>query len=172
VLPFRAPAQAQIQAASASALAAIPEGKAKADALALGQAVAEKILSVRSKDGVNAPEDYRPKTKPGVYVPTAAVMVGSTWPRMTPFALTSPSQFRPPPPISLTGSEWAADYNEIKELGGKNSTKRSAQQTETARFWVALGPPVYHQIPRQLVAAKQMNVLESARFMTLYSIAL
>jgi hypothetical protein len=165
-------AAAQIQAASASALAAIPEGKAKTDALALGQAVAEKILSVRSKDGANAPEDYRPKTKPGVYVPTAAVMVGSTWPGMTPFALTSPSQFRPPPPISLTGSEWAADYTEIKELGGKNSSKRSAQQTETARFWLALGPPVYHQIPHQLVAAKQMNVLESARFMTLYSIAL
>jgi hypothetical protein len=165
-------AAAQIQAASASALAAIPEGKAKADSLALGQAVAEKILSVRSKDGANAPDDYRPKTKPGVYVPTAAVMFGSAWPRMTPFALTSPSQFRPPPPISLTSSEWSDNYNEIKDLGGKNSAKRSAQQTETARFWLALGPAVYHQIPRQLVAAKQMNVVESARFMALYSIAL
>ena len=165
-------AAARIQAASVSALAAIPEGEGKADALALGQAVAEKILSVRSKDGANAPDDYRPKTRPGIYVPTAAVMVGSTWPRMTPFALTSASQFRAPPPISLTSSEWAANYNEIKELGGKNSTKRSPQQTETARFWLALGPPVYHQIPRQLVAAKQMNVVESARFMALYSIAL
>jgi hypothetical protein len=165
-------ASAQIQAASASALAAIPEGEAKADALALGKAVAEKILSVRSKDGANAPDDYRPKTKPGVYVPTAVVMVGSTWPRMTPFALTSPSQFRPPPPISLTSSEWAANYNEIKEFGGKNSAKRSVQQTETARFWLAVGPPVYHQIPRQLVAANRMSVVESARFMALYSIAL
>ena len=165
-------AAAKIQAASASALAAIPEGEAKANALALGQAVAEKILSVRSKDGANAPDDYRPKTKPGVYVPTAAVMVGSTWPRMTPFALTSPSQFRAPPPISLTSSEWAANYNELKEFGGKTSAKRSAQQTETARFWLAVGPPVYHQIPRQLVTAKRMSVVESARFMALYSIAL
>jgi hypothetical protein len=165
-------AAAKIQAASASALAAIPEGEAKANALALGQAVAEKILSVRSKDGANAPDDYRPKTKPGVYVPTAAVMVGSTWPRMTPFALTSPSQFRAPPPILLTSSEWAANYNELKEFGGKNSAKRSAQQTETARFWLAVGPPAYHQIPRQLVTAKQMSVVESARFMALYSIAL
>ena len=71
-------AAAQIKAASGSALAVIPDGEAKAEALALGQAVAEKILSVRSKDGANAPDDYRPKTKPGVYVPTAAVMVGST----------------------------------------------------------------------------------------------
>jgi hypothetical protein len=165
-------AAAQIQAASASALAAVPEGEAKDDALALGKAVAEKCLSVRSNDGANAADDYRPKTKPGVYVPTAAVMVGSTWPRMTPFALTSPSQFRPPPPIPLTGSEWAANYNELKEFGGKNSAKRSPQQTETARFWLALGPQVYHQIPRQLIAAKQMSVVESARFMALYSMAL
>jgi len=165
-------AAAQVQAASMNALAAIPEGEAKTGALALGEAVAEKILSVRSKDGANAPDDYRPKTRPGVYVPTAAVMFGSTWPRMTPFALTSPSQFRPPPPISLASSEWADNYNELKEFGGKNSAKRSAQQTETARFWLALGPPVYHQIPRQLVTAKRMNVVESARFMALYSIAL
>jgi hypothetical protein len=91
---------------------------------------------------------------------------------MAPFALTSPSQFRPPPPISLASSEWADNYNELKAFGGKNSVKRSAQQTETARFWLALGPPVYHQIPRQLVTAKRMNVVDSARFMALYSIAL
>jgi hypothetical protein len=165
-------AAAQIRVASENALAVIPDGEAKADALALGEAVAEKILSLRSNDGANAPDDYRPKTTPGVYVPTATVMAGSTWPRMKPFALTSPSQFRSPPPIALAGSEWAADYNEIKELGGKNSAKRSPQQTEIARFWLALGPPVYHQIPRQLVAAKRMSVVESARFMALYSIAL
>ena len=162
----------KVKAASVSALAAIPEGEAKADALALGHAVAEKILSLRSKDGANAADDYRPKTQPGRYVPTAAAMFGSAWPRIPPFALKSPSQFRPPPPIALSSSEWAADYNELKEFGGKNSAKRSAQQTETARFWLALGPPVYHQIPRQLVAAKQMSVVESARFMALYSIAL
>jgi hypothetical protein len=91
---------------------------------------------------------------------------------MTPFALTSPSQFRPPPPILLTSSEWAANYNELKEFGGKKSAKRLPQQTETARFWLAVGPPAYHQIPRQLVTAKRMSVVESARFMALYSIAL
>jgi len=104
-------------------------------------------------------------------VPTA-VMIGSAWPEMKPFVLTSPSQFRPAPPIALESKEWATDYNEIKDLGGKNSSKRSAQQTETARFWLAVGPPAYHQIPRQLVVAKRMSVIESARFMALYTIAL
>ena len=164
-------AVAQIKSAMASSLAAVPDGTAKTDGLAVGEAVAAKILAARADDGANAPDAYRPKTKPGVYVPTA-VMIGSAWPEMKPFVLTSPSQFRPAPPIALESKEWATDYNEIKDLGGKNSSKRSAQQTETARFWLAVGPPAYHQIPRQLVVAKRMSVIESARFMALYTIAL
>jgi hypothetical protein len=39
---------------------------------------------------------------------------------MMPFALTKPSQFRPPP-IPLASAEWAADYNELKDHGGKTS---------------------------------------------------
>ena len=164
-------AVAQIKSAMASSLAAVPDGTAKTDGLAVGEAVAAKILAARADDGANTPDAYRPKTKPGVYVPTA-VMIGSAWPEMKPFVLTSPSQFRPAPPIALESKEWATDYNEIKDLGGKNSSKRSAQQTETARFWLAVGPPAYHQIPRQLVVAKRMSVIESARFMALYTIAL
>jgi PAP2 superfamily len=164
-------ATAQVKAALSSTLTPIPESDAKANGIALGEAVASKTLAARANDGANAPDAYRPKTKPGVYVPTAA-MVGSAWPLMTPFVLKSPSQFRPPPPIALTSQEWAMDYNELLEFGGKNSAKRSAQQTETARFWLAVGPAVYHQIPRQLVAVKGMSVVESARFMALYAIAL
>jgi hypothetical protein len=106
-----------------------------------------------------------------VYVPTP-ITVGSTWPAMTPFALTKPSQFRPQPPIPLANAEWAADYNELKDYGGKTSAKRSAQQTETARFWLMVGAPAYHPIPRQLVATKQMSVIDSARFMALFAVAL
>jgi hypothetical protein len=131
----------------------------------------EQILAARAKDGANAPDAYRPKTKPGVYVPTVA-MVGSSWPDMTPFVLARPSQFRPPPPIALESAEWAADYNEIMDYGGKTSAKRSPQQTETARFWLMVGPPAYHPLPRQLISAKQMSVIDSARLMALFSVAL
>src|ERR1700751_2968745 len=99
----------------------------------LGETVAHKIFESRATDGATDIDSYRPKTKPWKYVPTA-IMVCSPWPTMRPFALASPSQFRPGPPPALTSREWAADYNEIKELGGKTSGKRTAQQTETARF--------------------------------------
>jgi hypothetical protein len=164
-------AEKQANELTVSYLAALPEGVAKAEGVKLGQAVAARILEARRNDGSGAPDAYRPKTQPGVYVPTA-ITVGSTWPNVTPFALNSPAQFRPEPPIGLTGKEWAANYNEIKELGAKDSTKRSAKQTEDARFWLITGPQSTDPLIRQLVAAKKLNVLDSARFMALASVAL
>ena len=79
-------------------------------------------MAVRANDGSNAADAYRPKTKPGGYVPTPAV-VGSAWPNVKPFAMTAPAQFRPQPPVFLHSEQWAADYNEIKELGGKTSAQ-------------------------------------------------
>jgi hypothetical protein len=150
-------------------LKATPE--ALANGARLGEAVALKILEARANDGATAVDSYRPKTRPGQYVPTA-VMVCSTWAAMRPFALASPSQFRPGPPPSLKSGEWAADYNEIKELGGKTSNRRSPQQTETARFWLMTGPQAYHPLARQLVLERHLNLIDSAHFMALFALTL
>jgi hypothetical protein len=156
----------EMKVALAIYLGSIPDGPAKSDGVKLGEAVAAKVLEARASDGSDAPDAYRPRTTPGVYVPTA-ITISSMWPDMKPFAMTKGSQFRPGPPISLDSKEWATDYNELKDYGGQNSEKRTAQQTETARFWL-VGPPVaYHPFVRQLVTAKQMSVVDSARFMTL-----
>jgi hypothetical protein len=151
-------------------LAALPAGAAKDNGIKLGEAVAAEIAARRAHDGADAPDAYRPNTKPGVYVPTP-ITASSMWPTVTPFAMTSPTQFRPEPPIPLAGGQWATDYNEIKALGGKTSTTRTARQTEDARFWLITGPQSYYPIARQLVAAKKMNVSESARFMALVAVA-
>jgi hypothetical protein len=147
------------------------DSAAKADGIKLGEAVAAKVLAARANDGHDAVDDYRPRTTPGVYVPTA-ITAASTWSRVKPFALKSASQFRPDPPVSLLSKEWATDYNEIKDYGGKTSAMRSPQQTETARFWLMVGPPAYHPFVRQLVTAKQMSVGDSARFMALAAVGL
>ena len=192
-LPTAEPTSADAAAASAAATAlaglhpeaattfkaALAEYLARLDAapealgngVRLGEAVALKILEARAHDGATEADSYRPKTKPGQYVPTA-VMVCSTWPTMRPFALASPSQFRPGPPPSLKSREWAADYNEIKELGGKTSNRRSAQQTETARFWLMVGPQAYHPLARQMVVERHLNLVDSARFMALFAMTL
>src|SRR6516225_8967477 len=154
----------------ATYLATIPDSDAKVQGIKLGEGVAAKILEERANDGADAPDSYRPKTKPGVYVGTTPV-ASSNWPKLKPFALTSQSQFRPEPPIALTSEQWAADYNEIKDLGGKDSTKSSAQQTEDGRFWLITGPQSADPIVRQVAMAKQMNVIDCARFMALVAVA-
>src|SRR5258708_31552278 len=94
------------------------------------------------------------------------------WQKMKRLHRARGSQWRPGPPISLQSKEWATDYNELKDYGGQNSAKRTAQQTETARFWLMVGPQAYHPFARQLVTAKQMSVGDSARFMALVAVGL
>jgi hypothetical protein len=163
-------AGSDIQSTLTSYLATLPDGEAKSKGIELGREVAMRILEARATDGASAPDAYRPKTKPGVYIPTP-ITVGSQFPDVTPFALTSPSQFRPKPPPALDSEQWARDYNEIKDLGEKNSTKRTVRQTEDARFWLLVGPRSTQPLPRQVAIARNMNVLDSARFMTLVTIA-
>jgi hypothetical protein len=163
-------AASDVQSAVTNYLATLPEGDAKSEGIKLGQEVAAQILEARSNDGALAPDAYRPKTKPGIYIPTP-ITVGSQFPNVTPFALTSPSQFRPKPPPSLKSEQWARDYNEIKDVGERNSTKRTARQTEDARFWLLVGPRASQPLPRQVAIARNMKVLDRARFMALVSIA-
>jgi hypothetical protein len=160
-----------MKVALASYLASIPDGAAKSEGVKLGEAVAAHILAARANDGSDAPDDYRPRTTLGVYVPTP-LMRGPMWPNVKPFAIDNQSQFRPGPPIALDSKEWATDFNEIRDYGGQRSAKRTAQQTETARFWLVAGPVAYHPFVRQLVTAKEMDVVESARFMALAGIAI
>src|SRR6266700_441845 len=96
--------QGQVNGMTTSYLASIPDGDAKAEGIKLGEAVAAKILEARAKDGADAPDSYRYKTKPGVYVPTA-ITVSSTWGDVTPFALANSSQFRPAAPVALNSGQ-------------------------------------------------------------------
>jgi len=162
--------QEQARSMTTSYLASIPNGDAKTEGIKLGEAVAAKILEARAKDGADAPDSYRFKTKPGVYVPTP-ITVSSTWPNVKPFALTSAAQFRPEPPIALNSEQWATDFNEIKDFGSKSSAKRSDRQTEDARFWLITGPQSTEPVIRQLADARKMSVIDSARFMALTAVA-
>jgi hypothetical protein len=95
-----------MKAALATYLTPLPDGAAKSDGIALGEAVAAKVLEARANDGCDAPDAYRPRTTPAVYVPTA-ITLSSMWPNLKPFAMANGSQFRPNPPIALESKEWA-----------------------------------------------------------------
>jgi hypothetical protein len=163
-------AQSEMKSVLAAYLASIPDSPAKAEGIKLGEAVAAKVLEARASDGARAPDTYRPHATAGVYVPTAPTWAPQ-WPGVKPFALTSNAQFRPAAPIALASKEWGADYNEIKELGGHNSTKRSAKQTEDARFWLAVDGRVYYPVVHKIAAAKDMSLIDCARLFALTAVA-
>jgi hypothetical protein len=162
--------KADLDAALAAMLAGVSDGEPKAKGIDLGKRAAAEIIALRAKDGIDAPETYRPHTTPGVYIPTV-IPVFSTAGSVTPWVMTTGSQFRPAPPPALTSETWTRDLNEIRELGRVNSSKRTAEQTTIGRFWFLVGPRTYNPIVRQVAMAKDMDIVDCARLFALVSIA-
>jgi hypothetical protein len=162
--------KAVLDAALTASLASIPETEGKSNGIGLGKKAAEGVIAFRADDGSDAQERYRPYTKPGVYVPTT-VPLFSTIGAVSPWVMTSVSQFRPGPPPALDSETWTRDVNEIREIGARNSTVRTAEQTTIGRFWFLVGPRSYNPIVRQAAMAKNMDVVDCARLFALTSIA-
>jgi len=175
------PAQtATLDVRLSESLATITDGKAEDDGVALGRSVAEQILSIRQNDGSNVVlPPYMGAPGPGQWRPTSPTAPGQLpqWADVTPFAMTSPDQFRPVDPPLLTSAEYTAAFNEIKELGSVGSTTRTADQTAMARFWASgAGTPsaIGHlNLMAQIAAQQQGNTLEeNARLFAALNIAM
>lgn len=154
--------QAAIETAYQVALAKVADGSAKSAGITVGEQAAAAILALRADDGAATVENYRPHTTPGAYVPTA-LPAAPQWPQRKPWLMASAAQFRPGPPPALTSELWARDYNEIKALGGKSSTRRTVEQTEIAQFWEATLPPIYHGVVRSVANMPGREVTQNAR---------
>jgi hypothetical protein len=93
------------------------------------------------------------------------------WGNVTPFTLLSASQFWLPGPPALTSATYARDYNEVKNIGGKVSTVRTADQTEVARFWFQ-GPGTWNTIARTVATSRNLDLRDSARVLALMNMAM
>lgn len=160
----------------ASSLAAIPTGDAKTKGIALGQQTAAAILAARANDGAatGAGPGYTPaSSEPGVYQATQpignAFFVG--WGQITPFVLSSATQFRSPPNYAVSDPQFAADFNEIKSLGRADSTARSADQTQIANFWAENCPDGWDRIAATVATAKKLNGWDQARLFATLELA-
>jgi hypothetical protein len=157
------PAQrAVIEASFQAALAQMPDDALRASLLAVGEKAAHRVLAERSAEMPRMPDAYRPHTTPGVYVPTVFPAV-TQWAQRKPWLLHRTDQFRPAPPPALNSARWAADYNEIKALGGRDSRQRSAEQTEVGRFWDYSLPAVYLGVVRSVAQQPGREVLANAQ---------
>jgi len=162
--------QQAIDADYEAALKLVPDGQAKRDGIAVGEQAATACLA-RPDEGLLVPDMYRPHAAAGVYVPTMPPAVPN-WGKRKPWVMTSGSQFRPGPPPALTSQIWVRDYNEIKAVGGKNSTQRTAEQTAIAKFWEATAPAVYWPVARSVAAAPGRDVTANARLFAIAAMAM
>jgi hypothetical protein len=158
---------ALFQATYQASLADIPDGRAKTEGLGVGRFVAERTLIARVTDGANAVVNFTPGSAPGDWRPAPPAFAPAQtpqWPDVRPFALRRGSQFRPPPPPPLNSPRYASAFNEVKDFGSANSTVRTPQQTEVARFWEAkAGTPQiagYWNIIAENAATSQGNTLD------------
>jgi hypothetical protein len=147
----------------------------------VGQRVAARMLAVRANDGwtVTPPAYVLPQT-PGNWQPTPPANSAATfthYPDVTPFAISSPAQFAPAAPPSMTSSEYAAALNEVKEIGSATSTTRTSDQTLVARLWANVNTPtnflfVWNNVARTVSEARGISTVEKARLFALTNIAL
>lgn len=147
----------------------------------VGAIVAERLLAARANDGWSAvPPPYSLPMAPGNWQPTppAYSAAGFThYPAVVPFAITSSTQFAPNPPPSMTSAEYAADFNEVKEIGSATSATRTADQTQVARLWAGVGTStnfllVWNNVARTVALARANTTVENARLFALTNIAL
>jgi vanadium-dependent haloperoxidase-like protein len=150
-------------------LAQVPE-KAKLAGIEVGAAAASELIASRFGDGRNAPVTAAfgvAPQPPGtwVFAPPPSVQSAQTpWAAaMKPFMLTSPEQFRAPPPPAIGSSDYAAGLNEVETMGSATSSARTAAQTATAQFWNANVVNQYNQVFRDVATTHGFDLVDTVR---------
>ena len=157
----------------AASLALVGDGTAKSHGIATGAAFAAAVLAKRASDGSAAVVPYTTTGLPGDWRPTPTDFKPAAlpqWGGVTPFLLASGDQLRPGPPPALGSAEYAAAYDEVKDIGAAASTTRTADQAYAAKFWAsASAVPVWTRIGLTLADGAGLSTIENARTFALLS---
>jgi len=186
-------AQGATDAWYAAAMAAVSGAAGLADGVMVGHRAAQAILANRAADGVagggvapytpgSNPGDYRftfPFNTPGFdFFGTGGFADASAWATtVTPFALSSASQFRAPPPYgagsnaaAVLTAAYTADFNEIKALGCATCAARTAEQTEIALFWMENSPTGWNRVARVVADQRNLDAWDAGRLFALVAL--
>ncbi len=188
-------------------LTALGNSQAVADGLAWGSSVANELITWRSGDGSAGAQSPYNSSNLGHWQPTDPNVqqpLYPSWGDVTPFAIASASSFLPSTPAAydpgdpstitlsavlnaapnatligyLTTATYAADYNQVKDLGGsQNSGVRTADQTDTAYFWDAgvgtvTQPGMWNNIATDVAGAFNYSLEENARLLAALNVSL
>jgi hypothetical protein len=170
-------AAASVDAEYDKALATVPDGTAKNAGIATGHAAAAAILARRSSDDLVAAltKPYTPgAARPGVYqlTPPLNIVIAAGWSDLPTFGLKRAGQFPSPAPAAVTSRRYTRDYNEVKALGSRNSTTRTARQTRTALFWYDVAAKEWNLAAQTGLADESADQWQAARTLAVLNISL
>jgi membrane-associated phospholipid phosphatase len=172
------PSQQGMFDAQLAATLATNRTRSVARGFAWGQTVANAILALRSNDGFTTTlAPWSPLALPA-WQPTLPSFAGPVFRQfatMTPWVMTSSSQFLPAPPPALTSSQYTQDFNEVKALGSLTSSTRTADQTALAEFWAGKFDTVttmWNRVADSLAVRHDRSLTENARLFALMNVAM
>ena len=168
-----------------NSLASIPDGQAKNDGIATGDAAALAMIALRANDGSSPAQFKIPgPAVPGEYQATPScpivngIAVGTLfqWQNVTPFGIPGVSEFLIDPPPALDSNQYAKTYNEVKTVGSAsaNSMERPQDRANVVLYYAASTPAqVFNQAAREVVAQEGgYSLSENARAFALINMAL
>ncbi len=170
-----APAQrSMLDSALKGVLAKIPDGQGKSQGIGIGAQIAERLVALRGDDKSDARIVFTPEPGAGRYQltpPLSMPAILPQWGGVTPFVLRSKSDLAFKGPPTITSAAFARDFDEVKSIGARNSTTRSADQTAAAIFWVVQTGVPWFAAARAASAAKGLSVSDNARLFALLAMA-
>lgn len=187
-------------------LGVLGNGQSIVDGVAWGQSVATGLLNWRGADGAAGAQSPYNVSGLGHWQPTDPNVqqpVYPSWGDVTPFAIASAATVLPTTPgtydqndtstttlsavlnsapnATLTGyistTTYAADYNQVKDLGSQSSLTRTPDQTEIAYFWAAgtgtvTQPGMWNEIATDVSGAFNYTLEENARLLAALNVSL
>jgi len=177
--PTRASVLAALDAQYTASQNAVADSRFKEMGVAAGTAAAEAMLAARQGDGRFGASQWVPNSAPGHWDPVApngtTVQDPTPWVGgVKPFLIQSSSQFRGAGPPALTSAAWAADFNEVKAIGGDGivtPSTRTSTQTYVARWWQSNPAASWNEVARQLIARNGLSAPDAAWVLALENLA-
>ena len=176
--PTRASLLQSLATQYAASLAAIPDRPFKRQGIAAGKAAADAMIAAREDDGRFGPSQWVPNPAPGHWQPLVSPATGlpildpTPWVGgVKPFVMVSSSQFRTAGPKPLASAAYAADFNEVKQLGAANSAVRTGTQTYIARWWQSTPVASWNAVARDLVTRENLDAADTARLLAMQNLS-